>query len=240
MIERYAARVAEHPHDLPHDLRTTSMTRAEHWRTVHTTRPHDQVSWWQPTPTHSVELIERAAEPILRERPGEPVRVLDVGAGASTLVDHLVERGAFDVAALDISEDALDTARRRLGDRAAHVRWIIADAAQPLTEPEAHWADIWHDRAALHFLTDDEDLGLYMRNVARTLRPAGAAIFSQFAPEGPEQCSGLPVRRAGAQDLRRALERVGLTVSLEHESREDHVTPWGSTQTFLTTVFRRR
>jgi SAM-dependent methyltransferase len=159
--------------------------------------------------------------------------IIDIGGGASRLVDHLIKNGFQDVTVLDLSAGALDAAKARLGDRSAQVHWLVADAA--VWEPVKAY-DIWHDRAAFHFLTDEHDRTAYVARLVRGLKVGGHAIIATFALDGPERCSGLPVVRYDAASLGRTLGRA---FRLLHTLRHEHTTPWSSQQIFQFSVFRR-
>ncbi len=199
-------------------------TRA-HWDKAYTEKSETQVSWFQEVPARSLAMIA-AASP--------QGSVIDVGGGASRLVDALLEAGRADVTVLDISQAALDRARARLGEKAARVDWICADITR--WQPARQW-DVWHDRAVFHFLTERPAQDAYIAALTAATRPGAAVILSTFAPDGPERCSGLPVQRYGAADL---AARLGTRFALYDEAQERHVTPWGSTQSFTYAAFRRR
>jgi trans-aconitate methyltransferase len=159
--------------------------------------------------------------------------IIDIGGGASRLVDCLVFRGYEDVTVLDLSEAALAAARSRLGEIAGRVTWVAADVT--IWEPSRTY-DIWHDRAAFHFLTEREDQAAYVARLRRAVRPGGHAIIGTFAPDGPERCSGLLVSRYDATSLAATL---GRGFELIDARRHEHVTPWGATQKFQFSTFRR-
>jgi len=161
-----------------------------------------------------------------------PASVVDVGGGASSLVDVLVERG-FRVTVLDVADAALEVSRQRLGDAASAVNWQTADITQ--WQPDQRY-DVWHDRAVFHFLTDPKDRARYLDALKAGLQPSGAAIFATFAEDGPERCSGLPVQRYSANEL---AAELGSGFTLVHHARETHHTPWGSDQSFTWAGFRR-
>ncbi len=201
-------------------------SRQAHWQTVYTSKAENEVSWYQESPAPSLELIaRRGATPMSA--------IIDIGGGASRLVDALVEKGFHAVTVLDLSEAALTADRNRLGDRAAQVRWIVADVTT--REPPEEYA-IWHDRAAFHFLTEEHDQAAYVARLTRALKPGGHAILATFAPDGPERCSGLPVVRYDAARLGRTL---GSAFELVDMRRHEHTTPWGTEQRFQFGVFRR-
>ena len=199
--------------------------RQAHWENVYTTKSENEVSWFQQRPAPSLDLIVQAGA--TRES-----AIIDIGGGASRLVDNLVEQGFEDVTVLDLSAAALAAARNRLGAAAQRVRWIVADATS--WEP-ARAYDIWHDRAAFHFLTDADDRDAYIARLGRGLRIGGHAIIATFALDGPEKCSGLPVARYDSAGLGRTL---GAAFELIHTERHEHATPWDSRQNFQFSIFR--
>lgn len=197
------------------------MESKSHWERVYASRRADAVSWYQPHAACSLELIGRVA-------PERDARVIDVGGGASTLVDDLLAGGSWQVTVLDISVAALQVARRRLGAAADRVRWIDADITKVQLEPAAY--DVWHDRAVFHFLTDPADRAAYVAQVRRAVRPGGHVIVAAFGPNGPQQCSGLPVMRYGPGELH--AQFGGEFELLEHVA-EQHRTPAGAIQQFV-------
>lgn len=210
-----------------------------HWKHVYREKSPTEVSWYQAAPTCSLELIEGVLRGVGAVR-GGPFHLLDIGSGASTLVDALVARGDVEVCAVDLAGEAFEHTRRRLGDAARRVEWIEADATHPLTACADTWADIWHDRAVFHFLTEAERRRGYAANLDRILRPDGRAVIATFAPDGPMRCSGLDVCRYDGAGIARALETAGAKVRLESEHHETHRTPSGSEQQFVYAVLRRR
>jgi trans-aconitate methyltransferase len=201
-------------------------SRRNHWENVYRTKGENQVSWFQEMPEPSLELMELAGAT-------EGSAIIDIGGGASRLVDCLVARGYQDLTVLDLSAAALASARSRIGDMADHVTWIAADVT--VWQPSRAY-DVWHDRAAFHFLTERADQAAYAARLRRALRPGGHAIIGTFAPDGPERCSGLPVRRHDAESLATAL---GSGFQLIDSRRHEHTTPWGATQNFHFGTFRR-
>lgn len=200
---------------------------SRHWENVYATKGEDQVSWFQETPAPSLELIE------LVGAVGSS-GIIDIGGGASRLADWLVAKGYEDVTVLDLSAAALASARSRMGDRADRVTWIAADVTA--WEPSRTY-DVWHDRAAFHFLTEPNDKIAYVARLRRALRPGGHAIIGTFAPDGPERCSGLVVSRYDADSLATTL---GQGFELIDARRHEHTTPWGATQKFQFSTFRRQ
>jgi len=201
-------------------------SRQVHWENVYTTKGETEVSWFQQSPAPSLELIVQAGAV-------NSSAIIDIGGGASRLVDHLVEQGFEDVTVLDLSGAALETAKARLGAGVDRVHWLVADAT--IWEPVKRY-DIWHDRAAFHFLTDEKDRAAYIARLGRGLKIGGHAIIATFALDGPEKCSGLPVARYDSASLGRTL---GTTFKLVHTQWHEHATPWGSRQVFQFSIFRR-
>lgn len=193
--------------------------REEHWNDIYTRKREDEVSWYQPEAAISLDLVARCALPA-------PAKILDVGGGASRLVDGLLDRGFEDVSVLDVSAAALAKSRERLGERAARVRWIVADVTT-FDPPERF--DLWHDRAVYHFLTASEDRAAYARSLERAVAPGGHVIVGTFALDGPERCSGLPIVRYDAATLAASL---GASFSLVESVRHEHTTPAGKVQAF--------
>jgi len=188
-----------------------------HWDHRYESIGTESVSWYQDRPSTSLELLDRLGV-------GPDQSVVDVGGGASNLVDHLLQAGFADVAVLDLSVVALEATRARLGDDGP-VTWISQDL---LTwQPERRW-DLWHDRAVLHFLRDDADRQQYVDTMRRALDPSGAFIVGTFAEDGPTECSALPVRRYSPVDLHALLGAVEVV----EERREVHRTPSGFDQPF--------
>jgi SAM-dependent methyltransferase len=205
----------------------TTGSDPSHWETVHSTRGETEVSWFQTSPEPSLRLIEQAGI-------GPSASVIDIGGGASRLVDTLLDRGLRSITVLDLSAAALARSRARLGARAAQVTWIVADATE--WSPPAAGYDLWHDRAAFHFLTDASQRAAYVERLRAALRPGGHAIIATFALDGPERCSGLPVVRYDGDGLARELgpgfERLATVADL-------HRTPAGGEQRFQFSLFRR-
>ena len=200
--------------------------RKTHWETVYTTKAENEVSWFQDNPALSLELIDLV-------RPAHDAAIVDVGGGASRLVDNLLARGFERVTVLDISQAALDVAKARLGRRASQVQWIAADVTK---WGPAQTFDLWHDRAAFHFLVDAADRAAYIARLKKAVKPGGHVIIGTFAIDGPEKCSGLPVNR---YDAARLSEELGTGFALIHARAHDHITPWHSEQHFQFCVFRR-
>lgn len=206
--------------------RTTS-DRTTHWQNVYATKGEAEVSWFQASPAISLEMIRAAS-------PDRAAAIIDVGGGASRLVDALLQDGYRNLAVLDISANALDTAKKRIGATASTVDWIVADVTT--WRPAKTW-DVWHDRAAFHFLTDPHDRAAYVERLRSAVASDGQVIIATFAPDGPEKCSGLPVQRHDSASLSAEL---GPEFELVETRSETHHTPWHSTQAFQFSRFRRR
>lgn len=197
------------------------MVAKSHWENVYTTKTRDQVSWYRPHLETSLALIERSVR-------GRSASIIDVGGGESTLVDDLLARGFRNVTVLDVSQVAIETTKKRLGQIADRVHWLVADATQVELEPQAF--EVWHDRAVFHFLTDAQQRMAYIRQVVRSVISGGHVIVSTFGPEGPTKCSGLDVVRYDADSLH---DEFGARFRLVDSSKELHETPFGTTQQFL-------
>jgi SAM-dependent methyltransferase len=204
----------------------TADSRRAHWDGVYTSRPSDEVSWFEREPATSLRLVEAAAA-------SRSASVVDVGAGTSSLVDHLVDDGFTDVTLLDVSPTALDAVRVRLGGRARAVTFVVGDVLA--WEPAARY-DVWHDRAVFHFLTDPPDRARYVATAAAAVRPGGLLVIGAFAADGPTHCSGLPVCGYAPEQL---AETFGLAFVLVAHEREVHRTPSGAAQPFTWVVLRR-
>ncbi len=203
------------------------MSDATHWDGVYGRKSADEVSWFQPRMARSIELIERFAPELASSR------LLDVGGGASTLVDELLGRVAH-LTVMDLSAAALEHSRARLGERASSVTWRVGDITT--VELAEDSVDVWHDRAVFHFLRTAEARRAYVAQIERALVAGGLAVMATFSLDGPERCSGLEVCRYSAESL---LAELGAGFSLLHHEQEAHVTPSDKTQSFVYAVFRR-
>ncbi len=197
-----------------------------HWDGVYSSKGEQEVSWFQESPQPSIELIGLAgAKP--------DAAIIDIGGGASRLVDALLTQGFKNLTILDLSEAALDKARSRLGNAARSVRWIAADVTS--WKPDAKY-DVWHDRAAFHFFTEPSQQRAYIGCLKQALRPDGHAIIGTFALDGPEKCSGLPVARQSPETMAALL---GPDFQLVDTRRHEHATPWETVQNFQFSTFQR-
>lgn len=193
----------------------------EHWEKVYQTKQADSVSWFQQHATRSLQIIRSLGAT-------SDARIIDVGGGASTLVDDLLTDGFEHLTVLDLSASALEVARNRVATLGKRVTWTAGDI-RDLLLPD-HTYDIWHDRAVFHFLTDPADRAAYVQQVMKSVKPGGHVIVATFAPNGPEQCSGLPVARYAPDQLH---GEFGPAFELLEHASEEHRTPWGSVQHFV-------
>ncbi|MDO8875657.1 MAG: class I SAM-dependent methyltransferase [Pseudolabrys sp.] len=197
-----------------------------HWEKVYQTKAEGEVSWFQESPEVSLDLIRATGV-------NASASIIDIGGGASRLVDALVDAGFEAVTVLDLSDKALATSRERLGARGGKVRWVVADVTQ--WQPTEVY-DVWHDRAAFHFLVDPKDRAAYVERIVMAVRPGGHVIIGTFALDGPERCSGLPVIRYDAASLG---ETLGRSFELVDSRDHQHRTPMGTVQRFQFSRFKR-
>jgi len=200
--------------------------RKSHWENIYQTRALKDVSWFEPTPKTSLGFFKRFRVPLT-------AKIIDIGGGDSLLVDHLLDLGYSDITVLDISAAALDRARRRLGDRATKVKWIVSDVAT-FTPTEKY--DFWHDRAAFHFLTNEQEIAHYLDTAQKNIQPTGMLVLGTFSEQGPKKCSGIDIHpyseRSMTDQLKMFFEKIQcITV--------DHKTPTGNLQHFVFCSFRK-
>lgn len=203
------------------------MTSKEHWEKIYTTRAVAEVSWFQKHAALSLKLITQSAI-------SKSASVIDVGGGASTLVDDMLAKGYSHLTVLDLSPTALASARSRLGARADEVQWIEAGILE--ADLPVHGYDLWHDRAVFHFLTVEAERRAYVDQVLRSVKPGGFVIVATFSEDGPNRCSGLPTMRYSASELHAEL---GESFELLDHERETHHTPGGNEQRFVYCFFRK-
>jgi 2-polyprenyl-3-methyl-5-hydroxy-6-metoxy-1,4-benzoquinol methylase len=203
------------------------MQTKEHWENVYSTKAADEVSWFQEHARLSLQIIRDSAL-------APDGRIIDVGGGASTLVDDLLSAGFSKITVLDLSAAALAKAKARLGSRAASVQWLEANILDVTLPASAY--DVWHDRAVFHFLTSESERHRYVEQVLHAVKPGGLVIVATFAEDGPEKCSGLPVMRYSTEGLH---AEFGNTFELLGSQRESHLTPTGKEQKFVYCFCRR-
>jgi ubiquinone/menaquinone biosynthesis C-methylase UbiE len=197
------------------------MNTKNHWEHIYETKAPTQVSWYQEHAQYSLQFIQNTGV----QKTGH---IIDIGGGASTLVDDLLAAGFQNISVLDVSRHALQLARQRLGTRANDVTWIEADITQADLPQQAY--DVWHDRAVFHFLTQPADRQRYIETVRQAVRKGGHVIVATFAPDGPDKCSGLQVVRYSPESLH---DEFGKGFELKESTRETHYTPFGTEQKFI-------
>src|SRR5688572_7523176 len=190
--------------------------KQKHWETIYSTKAVDSVSWYREHLESSIRLIDSAGL-------GPDAEIIDVGGGASTLVDDLLDRGYENLTVLDLSRAALATAKSRLGRRATQIKWVEADILE--ADLPAQCYDVWHDRAVFHFLTTIEARSAYVEKVFKAVKPGGLVIVATFAEDGPTKCSGLPVLRYNSQELH---AEFGAAFQFLGQEKESHLTPGGA------------
>ncbi len=199
----------------------------KHWEDVYQTKQLTEVSWYQPTPKISLEFVKQTNLAL-------DAQIIDIGGGDSFFVDHLLELGYTNVSVLDISEAALNRAKERLGNKAPQVTWIVSDASD--FKPTEIY-DFWHDRAAFHFLTDDERISKYVSIISNSIRKDGKLVIGTFSENGPKKCSGLEIcqysEAAMYEKFKASFERIECIT-------EDHPTPFNTMQNFLFCSFKKR
>lgn len=205
----------------------TNFDNEKHWEGIYTTKQFSEVSWYQAIPETSLRLIESV-------NPPKEAAIIDIGGGDSLLVDHLLEIGFSDLTVLDISVTALKRAKERLGDKSAGVTWIASDVAQFSSLKQF---DIWHDRAAFHFLTTEEDRSAYIRNASNQIKKGGHLIIGTFSENGPKKCSGIEIKQYSIESLSALFTS---DFELLQGFTTNHSTPSGGIQNFVFCVMRRR
>jgi ubiquinone/menaquinone biosynthesis C-methylase UbiE len=207
-------------------MNRSNFDRKKHWDNIYQNKNTDEVSWYQPVPATSLDFIKQLDL-------SRTSKIIDIGGGDSFLVDHLLNLGYQDITVLDISEQAIERAKKRLGDKADKVKWIVADAAIFLATEKY---DFWHDRAALHFLTTEKEIDSYVNTLNTSVNPNGYLLIGAFSKQGPKKCSGIEIRQYSENSL---------TDRLRHFFKKikcitiDHKTPSGSIQNFIFCSFRR-
>lgn len=198
----------------------------EYWENVYATKQPEEVSWTQDVPETSLLLIQSV-------NPPKNAGIIDIGGGDSKLVDYLLKNGYDNITVLDISANALNRAKQRLGDEAGKVHWLKQDIRT--FKPTAKYA-LWHDRAAFHFLTGDLDIQAYVNTAYHAVAPGGYIVIGTFTDDGPTKCSGLPVTRYNEE----LLQKTFTGFSMLQCQRHVHTTPFGATQNFLFCSFKRQ
>ncbi|HXH20249.1 MAG TPA: class I SAM-dependent methyltransferase [Chitinophagales bacterium] len=201
--------------------------KKKHWENIYENRPPEEVSWYQNTPTTSLEFVKKVKLP-------KSARIIDIGGGESFFVDYLLEQGYRNITVLDISDTAIRHARQRVGEQAGHVKWVVTDVVN--FEPEEQY-DFWHDRATFHFLTSEDDIEQYRKLVSESIKPKGHMMIGTFSDNGPQRCSGLEIHQYSESLME---EQFSGNFQKVECKRVDHVTPYNTIQNFLFCLFRRR
>ena len=200
--------------------------RKKHWEKIYQTKELKDVSWFQPRPTTSLDFVKQFNIPTT-------AKILDVGGGDSLLVDHLLDLGYRDVTVLDISDVAISKAQQRLGDRAKKVKWIVADAA---TFKPTEKYDFWHDRAAFHFLTQENEIENYIDIVQQSIKPSGILVVGTFSEQGPKKCSGIEIKQYSETSMTERLQKFFEKIKC---IAVEHKTPFDTVQSFIFCSFRK-
>lgn len=200
--------------------------RQNHWETIYSTKEQKDVSWYQEKPETSLSLIEQYAA-------NKSDAVIDIGGGDSFLADFLMKENYTDISVLDISEKALEKAKKRLAEKTHTITWIHSDIID--FKPEKQY-EVWHDRAAFHFLTKDEEIHRYIRIINQALKPDGLAIIGTFSETGPKKCSGIEIRQHSEQSIE---QYFGDYFRMEQILNTEHPTPFGTIQNFIFCVMRK-
>jgi SAM-dependent methyltransferase len=201
--------------------------RKKHWENIYQTKDLKDVSWFQPTPETSLAFFKQFDVPTT-------AKVIDIGGGDSFLVDHLLDRGYENISVLDISAAAIQRAKLRLGDRAKNVKWIIADAAN--FKPTEKY-DFWHDRAAFHFLTDEQEISNYIETAQQNIDPNGILVIGTFSEQGPKKCSGIEIKQYSEDSMTDRLKTFFEKIKC---ITIDHTTPFDTVQNFVFCSFKRK
>jgi len=203
-----------------------NLNRKRHWDNIYQSKSTNEVSWYQPIPTISLDFVKQF-------NLSRNSKIIDIGGGDSFLVDYLLIMGFQDISVLDISDKAIERAKKRLGKNADKVKWIIADAANFYTSEKY---DFWHDRAAFHFLTDEKEIGSYLNTLNKGVKPEGIIVIGTFSEQGPEICSGINIKQYSEKSMTDQLKNYFNKIKC---ITVDHKTPSGSIQNFLFCSFRR-
>lgn len=202
------------------------MNNQQHWEKVYNSKQLTEVSWYQPTPSVSLDFFNELALPA-------SASIIDIGGGDSLLTDQLLEKGFSDITVLDISATAINRAQKRLGEKAKKVKWIVTDIVDFV--PERTY-DCWHDRAAFHFLTTTEQINSYLSIAQKAITTSGKIIIGTFSETGPEKCSGLPVKQYSEATLVMLIKKWFEKIKCIHA---EHLTPFNTIQNFLFCSFKK-
>ena len=203
-----------------------TFNRKEHWEKIYSTKKLNEVSWYQPTPETSLKFIEEL-------KISKSASIIDIGGGDSFLIDNLLELGYTNLTLLDISKKAIERAKKRLGEKAKHVKWIEADASD--FTPAKNY-DLWHDRAAFHFLTDESDIKNYLVAAETGVKESGNLIIGTFSTDGPKKCSGIEITQYSENSM---INKFGKTFKKIDCKMIRHQTPFNTTQSFVFCSFKK-
>lgn len=198
-----------------------------HWENIYKTKKLEEVSWYQKKPETSLEFI-------LALKLAKNARILDMGGGDSFLADFLLEEGYTNITVADISEKALERARERLGKNAEKIKWVVTDASEFIPSEEF---DLWHDRAAFHFLTEKVQINNYLKILKKAVKPGGFVILGTFSEKGPTKCSGIVIKQYSIEEMQSVMGKSFTTIKCENR---DHTTPSGGTQNFTFCSFQKK
>ncbi len=200
--------------------------RKNHWEKIYETKEMTEVSWYQETPEMSLNLINQLAL-------SNDSKIIDIGGGDSFLVDQLLKQGFTEITVLDISANAIEKAKLRLGEKASLVTWIVTDVLD--FEPKEKY-DCWHDRAAFHFLTADVEVAKYKKLVLGALAEKGAFFLGTFSEEGPKKCSGIEIKQYSVAGMENVFSPE---LKVFQSEVSNHCTPFDTVQNFTFTHFER-
>ncbi len=203
-----------------------NLDRKKHWENIYQTKDIDEVSWFQPTPETSLNFFKQFHVP-------KTARIIDIGGGDSFLVDHLLDLNYENISVLDISEVAIEKAKSRLGERSKSVTWIVEDVTT--FKPKEKY-DFWHDRAAFHFLTSEEDISHYLETAAKYINPEGVLVIGTFSEQGPKKCSGIEIKQYSETSMTIRLKKFFTKIKC---ITVDHQTPFNTIQNFVFCSFRK-
>ncbi|MHA2231016.1 MAG: class I SAM-dependent methyltransferase [Candidatus Hodarchaeales archaeon] len=201
----------------------------DHWNNVYRSKAHTQLGWYEETPKKCLELFDKC-------KLSKEDTIIDIGCGTSSFIDNLLNRGHSSLIGIDISDSALETLKQHLGERAASVKWIIDDIAKPTEVQKIRDIALWHDRAVLHFLLEEEAQQGYLQTLKTILRKNGHAIIAAFNLSGARKCSGLNIKNYDEDSL---AEFLGQDFALKDSWDYVYQTPWGSTRPYVYTLFQR-
>ncbi len=193
-----------------------SFNRKKHWETIYQTKELKDVSWFQPTPETSLDFVKQCKVPTT-------AKVIDIGGGDSFLVDNLLDLGYQDISVLDISAAAIERAKHRLGDKAKNVTWIVADAA---TFKPTEKYDFWHDRAAFHFLTNEQEISNYLETAHQNINPNGVLVIGTFSEQGPKKCSGIEIKQYSETTMTDRLKKFFEKIKVYQLTTRHRLTPF--------------